>query len=166
MDATRIIRAAPATPLPRAEEVTRVLRKAPPAKPPPLLKAAPPAPLPLERLVLVARVLGRERAAELLEGLEESARERAREHLARVVALSSAQRQARVAVEFGVVEDAAQRLRALMDEAPEPLQRELFRRLPPYHRSLFPQRTVEPPDAAVSPGLGTLAERLIREATR
>jgi hypothetical protein len=70
-----------------------------------------------------------------------------------------------VALEFGVVDDAAERLRALMAEASEPLRREIFRRLPPYHRSLFPGRAAEPPDVAFS-GLGALAERLIREATR
>jgi hypothetical protein len=118
------------------------------------------------RLALVALVLGRERAGELLEGLEEQSVARAKEHLSRFAALASAQRQARVAMEFGVVEDAPQRLRALMEEASEPLRREIFRRLPPYHRSLFPRRTVEPPEAAATPALCALAERLIREATR
>ncbi len=69
-------------------------------------------------------------------------------------------------MEFGGVEEATERLKALMEEAPEALRREVFRRLPPYHRSLFPQREVEPPDATVSPVLGAFAERLIREATR
>jgi len=164
MDATRVGRAA------------RPVRKAAPAKvevtailPPPTQVARPKAasiPLSLERLALVALVLGRERAAGLLDGLGEVDAERAKEHLSRFTALSSAQRQARVALEFGVVEEAAERLRALMAEAPEPLRREIFRRLPPYHRSLFPGRAVEPPDAAAAPGLGVLAERLIREATR
>lgn len=163
MDATRVGRAA------------RPGRKAAPAKvevtailPPPVRGARPRAasiPLALERLALVTLVLGRERAGELLDGLGEVDAERAKEHLSRFTALSSAQRQARVALEFGVVEDAAERLRALMAEAPEPLRREIFRRLPPYHRSLFPGRVVEPPDAALQ-GLGVLAERLIREATR
>src|SRR5688572_17671733 len=119
MDATRVGRAA--RPGRKAEpekaEVTAVL-------PPPARGARPrvaPVPLPLERLALVARVLGRERAAELLDGLGEGEAERAKEHLSRFTALSSAQRQARVALEFGVVEDAAERLRALMAEASEPL---------------------------------------------
>lgn len=148
--------------MPAKVEVTAVL-------PPPVRgarpRAATPVPLALERLALVALVLGRERAAELLAGLGEVDAGRAKEHLSRFTALSSAQRQARVALEFGVVDDAAERLRALMAEASEPLRREIFRRLPPYHRSLFPGRAVEPPDAAL-PGLGVLAERLIREATR
>jgi hypothetical protein len=166
MDTTRVIKK------PLAQEATRVGRAAPPgrkavsAKPPPAPRVSTGVSLPLERLALVARVLGRERAAELLEGLGEPDAAQAQAHLSRIVALSSAQRQARVAVEFGVVDDAAERLRALMEEAPEPLRREIFRRLPPYHRSLFPQRTVEPPDAAATPALCTLAERLLREATR
>jgi hypothetical protein len=122
--------------------------------------------LPVERIALVCLVLARERAAALLEGLEESEARRAREHLARFTRLSSAQRQARVAVEFGERPDAAVRLRGVMAEAPEALRREIFRRLPPYHRSLFPERGVEPPEAAVTPGMEALAERLIREATR
>ncbi len=122
--------------------------------------------LPVERIALVCLVLARERAAELLEGLGECEARQAREHLARFTALSSAQRQARVAVEFGERPDAAARLRSVMEEVPETLRWEMFRRLPPYHRSLFLERGVEPPEAAVTAGPGTLAERLIREATR
>lgn len=164
MDATRVGRAARPgkKAVPAQVEATAIL-------PPPARGARPRVaasmPLPLERLALVALVLGRERAAELLDGLGEVDAERAKEHLTRFTTQSSAQRQARVALEFGVVDDAAERLRALMAEVSEPLRREIFRRLPPYHRSLFPGRAVEPPDAAL-PGLGVLAERLIREATR
>lgn len=185
---TRVGRAArvgkqPMKPPPSFEDTTLVSRvarsdrKALPERTPPRSEASPrerraaprmsaPAPLALERLVLVALVLGRERAAELLEGLGEQSAERAKEQLSRFAALASAQRQARVAMEFGVVDEAAERLRALMEEASEPLRQEIFRRLPPYHRSLFPKRTVEPPGAAATPALCALAERLIREATR
>ncbi len=176
MDATRIIR----RPAARAssEEATRITRKPVPRPKPapvpvrraPAGKAAapktPPALLPLARFALVALVFGRERAAELLEGLGAREAERAKEHLAGFVALTSAQRQARVAMEFGMRSDPADRLRELMAEAPEALKREIFRRLPPYHRSLFPQRRVEPPDGSTTPALAALAERLIREATR
>jgi hypothetical protein len=124
------------------------------------------APLPLERIALVALVFGRERAGALLDGLREPEARQAKAHLAGFAALSSARRQARVAVDFGVRPDAAARLRAVMEEAPEVLRRELFRRLPPYHRSLFPERQVEPPDAAATPAVCVLAERLVREATR
>ncbi|HYO57311.1 hypothetical protein [Archangium sp.] len=118
------------------------------------------------RIALVALVFGRERAEALLEGLREPEARQAKSHLAGFSALSSARRQARVAVEFGVRPDAAARLRAVMEEAPEVLRREIFRRLPPYHRGLFPERQVEPPDAAATPAVCALAERLIREATR
>ena len=136
-----------------------------PASPVPR-KSPVPVPLPLERISLVALVFGRERAGALLDGLREPDAMQAKAHLAGFAALSSARRQARVAVDFGVRPDAAARLRAVMEEAPEVLRRELFRRLPPYHRSLFPERQVEPPDAAATPAVCTLAERLVREATR
>ena len=126
----------------------------------------PPALLPLARFALVALVFGRERAAELLEGLGEREAERAKEHLAGFSALTSAQRQAKVAAEFGMRADPVDQLRELMTEAPEALKREIFRKLPPYYRSLFPRRSVEPPVGPESPALSTLAERLIREATR
>lgn len=119
-----------------------------------------------ERMALVALVLGRERAEALLDGLGEAGARWAKAHLAGFAELSSARRQARVAVEFGVRPDAAARLKALMEEAPEVLRREIFRRLPPYHRGLFPERQLEPPDAALTPAACAWAERLIREATR
>ncbi|MBN1206782.1 MAG: hypothetical protein JXB05_18005 [Myxococcaceae bacterium] len=170
MEATRIVRRPAARRI--SEEATRITRKPAPGrnavKAPPV-RVAPrtaPALLPLARFALVALVLGRERASELLEGLGEREAERAKEHLARFSALTSAQRQAKVAMEFGMRSDPAQQLRELMAEAPEALRREIFRRLPPYHRSLFPERRVEPADASTSPALCALAERLIREATR
>ena len=89
-----------------------------------------------------------------------------RNSLAGFAALSSARRQARVAVEFGVRPDAAARLRTLMRQAPEPLRREMFRGLPSYHRSLFPEERLEPVDAPVPDAVSAWAERLVREATR
>lgn len=157
MEATRITRAP--RPGPKTQEqLQTVVVRAP--------KPSLPSLLPLERLALVALVLGRERAEELLDGLGEAEARQAKDDLAGFAALSSARRQARVAVEFGVRPDAAARLKAVMEEAPEVLRRELFRRLPPYHRSLFPERQLEPPDAAATPAVCALAERLIREATR
>ncbi|MCE9667513.1 hypothetical protein LY474_06765 [Myxococcus stipitatus] len=123
-------------------------------------------PLPLERYALVAWVLGRERAELLLEGLGARDAERAKAHLRYLASLPSPRRQAKVSVEFGERADAAARLKTLMDEVPEPLRKEVFRRLPPYHRSLFPGRRVEAADPLSPPALAVLAERLIREATR
>jgi hypothetical protein len=171
MEVTRIERPGAKTPGPEQTVVVRVPRSPPPepakkpASPEPA-KCPPPAALPLERMALVALVFGRERAEALLEGLRGPEARQAKSHLAGFTALSSARRQARVAVEFGVRPEAAARLRKVMEEAPEVLGRELFRRLPPYHRSLFPERQVEPPDVAATPAVCALAERLIREATR
>jgi hypothetical protein len=176
MEVTRIIRRPSAKG--GSQEATRITRKpvpsaktAPaPSRPAPAAKGAvlktPPALLPLARFALVARVFGRERAAELLEGLGEREAERAKEHLAGFAALTSAQRQAVVAKEFGMRSDPMAQLRELMAEAPEALRREIFRRLPPYLRSLFPRRSVEPSEGSATPALAALAERLIREATR
>ncbi len=122
--------------------------------------------LPLEAMALVALVWGRDRAAELFEGLKDSDAVRARGYLAGFAALSSARRQARVAVEFGVRPDAAARLRGVMEASPEVLRREIFRRLPPYHRSLFPSLQLEPSGPEATERVCALAERLIREATR
>lgn len=176
MEATRIVR----RPVKRGklEEATRITRKpvlGGRARPVPARSASPakvvaprtpPALLPLGRYALVALVFGRERATELLEGLGEREAERAKEHLAGFAALTSAQRQAKVAAEFGMRSDPTDELRALMAEAPEALRREIFRKLPPYHRTLFPERSVVPPDASTTPALSALAERLIREVTR
>jgi hypothetical protein len=163
VDATRIIlrpdfrrKAASALPDP-PRKVPAV--KAPAAKTPPAL-------LPLARFALVALVLGKERAAELLEGLGEREAERAKEHLACFAALSSAQRQAKVAAEFGTRSDPVEQLRGLMAEAPEALRREIFRKLPPYYRSLFPEPGRGFTESSTPPALCALAERLIREATR
>jgi len=133
---------------------------------PPSFPSKRPSSLPLERIALVSLVFGRERAEALLDGLRESEARRAKAALAGFTTLSSASRQARVAVEFGVRPDAEARLRAVMEEAPEALRREIFRRLPPYHRGLFPERQVEPPDTAATLAVCALAERLIREASR
>jgi hypothetical protein len=174
MDATRITRrpgaVKKASPVNRSEEVTRIVRQSRSSVTEPAVKVpvsrTPPALLPLARFALVALVFGRERAPELLEGLGDREAERAKEHLAQLMVLSSAQRQAKVAVEFGMRKDPSGPLRELMAEASEPLRRELFRRLPPYLRSLFPERVLEPLDASATPALCALAERLIREATR
>ncbi|ATB42391.1 hypothetical protein CYFUS_007869 [Cystobacter fuscus] len=148
--------------------VARGSRSSVPVRPPSRGEVEPgsSASLPLEGLALVALVWGRDRAAELFEGLKESDAVRARGYLAGFAALSSARRQARVAVEFGVRLDAAARLRGVMEQAPEALRREIFRRLPPYHRSLFPSLQLEPSGPEATERVCALAERLIREATR
>lgn len=120
----------------------------------------------LERLVLVAHTFGRARAPALLEGLRASECLEARALLGQLVTRSSADRQARIAQQFGPTPEAAERLRSLMREASAPLQAEILRRLPPYYRSLFAPGTASSRPAALPPAMGALAERLIREATR
>ncbi len=161
MDATRVGR----KPRPGGSS-SSARANAPTEEVPRLAGPPPPLSMPLERLALVAWVLGRERAAELLGGLGEGAAERALEHLRRLASLPSAQRQAKVAVEFGERPDAAARLRRLMSEVQPSLGREILRRLPPYHRTLFPAERPDIPAHEVPPALTALAERLIREATR
>jgi len=119
----------------------------------------------LERLVLVAHTFGRERAPALLEGLAPPALVAAHPLLTMLAARGSPARQARVAQVFGPVPEAASRLRHLMGVASPPLRGELLRRLPPYYRSLFPPEAMARAHAS-TPALATLAERLIREATR
>ncbi len=110
MEATRITRrpgaVKRAAPVSTSEEVTRIVRqpRAPvtePAARAPVF-TTPPVLLPLARFALVALVFGKERAPELLEGLGAREAERAKEHLAHLMELTSAQRQAKVAVEFGM----------------------------------------------------------------
>jgi hypothetical protein len=165
-EATRIVRYA--GPPQDFEEATRIVRKpGMDRKAAPLPARARPWLLPLSRFALVTLVLGKERAPELLEGLGAREAARAQEHLALLMGLSSAERQARVALEFGQRRDAAEQLREVMKEASGLLRQEIFRRLPPYHQSLFSARLAGPvAPAAPAPGLGALAERLIREATR
>jgi hypothetical protein len=155
-----------------ATRVGRVLRKLlpkrkEPPKAPPVMEATLPAlMLPLERIALVVCVLARERGPALLEGLVDSESSRARRHLERFAAMPSAQRQAKVAVEFGERADAANRLAAFLSTAPEALGREIHRRLPPYHRSRFPQLASEAGAPEAPPAFAAVAERRIREATR
>ncbi|MBN8226350.1 hypothetical protein JYK02_02385 [Corallococcus macrosporus] len=122
--------------------------------------------LPLERIALVVCVLSRERAAELLGGLVDAEAGRALRHLERFAAMPSAQRQAKVSVEFGERADAANRLALFLESAPEVLRQEALRGLPPYHRSRFPQWETTASREEAAPGLTALAERRIREALR
>ncbi|WP_223636515.1 hypothetical protein [Corallococcus sp. EGB] len=122
--------------------------------------------LPLERIALVVCVLAKERAAELLGGLVDAEAGRALRHLERLAAMPSAQRQAKVAVEFGERADAANRLALFLEAAPEALRQEALRGLPPYHRSRFPQWEEAAPRTDAAPALTALAERRIREALR
>jgi hypothetical protein len=119
-----------------------------------------------ERLALFTVSLAKERAFELLEGLHRSTRRRAREHARRVASWDSSTRQARLTWVFGSRKDAGERLRALWAEASPLLRRELYRLLPPYHRTALPDGPPPTLGEPACPGLLSLAERLVREATR
>ncbi|WP_338864308.1 hypothetical protein [Myxococcus stipitatus] len=160
MEATRVGRAA-RSPRKDARAPVREVQ----AEQATVIRPRPPG-LPLDRCALVTWILARERAEELLEGLGTGAMKRAKAHLRHIVMLPSPRRQAKVATEFGERTDAGARLKALMAEVPEALRREIFRNLPPYHRTLFPGRKVEAADPLAPPLLSALAMRLIREATR
>lgn len=121
-----------------------------------------------ERLALFACALSRDSALDMLEGLCEPQRTRARRYAQQVVAWDSPSRQAKVAVEFGLREDAGSRLRAVVEEAGPELRLEMFRLLPPYLKTLFPELVTAAvaPAASVPPGMAALAQRLVREAIR
>lgn len=119
-----------------------------------------------ERLALFAAAADREGAEALLEGLVSGSRERALAHLRSVRAAPSSERQGHLSRAFGVRADAAERVRALWDEAGPELRRELHVRMPHWLRSLFPNFVAGLTPPEVSPALGAFAERLLREATR
>ncbi len=122
-----------------------------------------------ERVAMFAHALHHEGAAELLSGLSRDSAERACVYLEALVKLPSPERQGRLAAEFGISQQASHGLRALWAEAGPALRREIFRQLPPYHRSAFPDYRPEGQGAegpADAPALRDFAARLIREATR
>ena len=120
-----------------------------------------------ERLALFTVAMAKERALELLENLHRSSRPRAREHARRVASWDSPLRQARLAWVFGARPDAGERLRALWKDCGPLLKREVWKLLPPYHRSSLPLfNLAEAPADPACPALRTLAERFVREATR
>ncbi len=119
-------------------------------------------------LALFCLAVGGAPGAALLDGLARHERLRAREVARRLQGLDSSSRQARVARTFGVRDGAPDRLRALFVAAGPALQRQMFRLLPPYLKTTFPNLagvTTQELEAGC-PVRGPLAERLVREATR
>jgi hypothetical protein len=120
----------------------------------------------VDDLALFAVCLSPERAAELLQGLASGRRKRALEQARKLAALDARSRQGRLLRQLGQRPEASERVRRLMAESPEGLQRVLYARLPRYHQTLFPAlearegRGELPADAQVA-----LTDRLIREAT-
>lgn len=167
MTATRVERKKPekdprrvTQPLPVPEDKTRI--KAPGTSPGPRKGLTAP-----ERIALFAHALVKDRARGMLESLSGEGRERALHYLDVLAQLPSSERQGRLSTEFGIRPEANTRLRELWAAAGPALKVELFKLLPPYHRSLFPDFV---PDEALvadaAPALKAFAERLVREATR
>lgn len=121
-----------------------------------------------QRVTLFTHSIARDRASSLLDGFSRDVAETARAFLAEHAAQPSAERQGRLAAEFGIRTDASQGLRDVWAEAGPALRWHIYDLLPPYHRSVFPDYAPGPPPdaAAQAPGLRDFAERLVREATR
>jgi hypothetical protein len=120
----------------------------------------------IEDLALFTVCFAPEHAIDLLQELSAGRRERALKHAKKAAALASRSRQGRLVRELGQRQEASERVRRLMAEAPEGLQRVLYARLPRYHRTLFPERDAQ--DARPEPWADAqvaFAGRLIREAT-
>lgn len=120
----------------------------------------------VDDLTLFAVGFAPERAVELLGGLTAGRRRRAIEQAKTIAALDSRSRQGRVVRALGQRQEASDRVRRLMAEVPEALQRVVYARLPRYHRTLFPDLGVEDTRSeAGSNAQVAFADRLIREAT-
>jgi hypothetical protein len=122
---------------------------------------------PVERLALFTHGLAREGASALLSGLERQTADAAAAELEVLGKLDSAERHARIADVFGILQDAGDKLRKTWADSGPTLRREIFRQLPPYHRSELRQPPPAPESVRVeaAPGLRAFAARLIREAT-
>ncbi len=119
-----------------------------------------------ERLALFIHSLDRTNAAQLLEGLAPRQAERAGRYLRELGRVASAERQGRLSAEFGARPDAPERLRDLWAEAGSLLRQDIYRLLPPYYRTLFPNYSTHPgTDEEANPARQAFADRLIREAT-
>jgi hypothetical protein len=115
----------------------------------------------VERTTLFVVALKKEQALRLLDGFATAARQRARVFARQLVDLDSPTRQARVALEFGVRDGTAERVKQLLTEAPPALRSALTSQLP---ARLRPAGL--PPHEGLSPALSALAARLVREVTR
>lgn len=128
-------------------------------------RAAAPAGLALESLVLACSAFRGKEARSLFEGLRRVDRLRARAELDRLQGAQSERRQRALSLAFGVRIDADVRLSLLANEVPHLLRAELLRQLPREHRPGFPSQA---PQGATERCAYTrrLAERLLIEAMR
>lgn len=135
--------------------------------PPPDEDAQPQRVQALRRLALFACAINPTEIEVLADGLTGPGKRTVVDFAREVLRWDSATRQARISQEFGPQPSAAARLKALVADCSPRLRWEIYRLLPPYHRSLFPELEAAPKPAEPAPPLMTaFAERLVKEAIR
>ncbi|MBI3183615.1 MAG: hypothetical protein HYZ28_15870 [Myxococcales bacterium] len=117
-----------------------------------------------EQVALFCAALDREGALELLDGLAEPLRSRARTQAREAMSWDSATRQARLQLAYGERPEAVRQLREAMSMAGPALRQEVFRLLPVHLKSLFPEQASNPAGDPACPVLAALARRIVREA--
>ena len=117
-----------------------------------------------ERVALFVAAIHRDRADALLAGFATSPEQRAKVFADDMKQWDSARRQARLAHEFGVRQDAGERIQQLIVRTDGDLRAAIVASLPPSVRAQFPQFVG---GAASFPvGVRALAARLVKEASR
>lgn len=117
-----------------------------------------------ERVALFVGSIHRQRADELFAGFTPEPRERAVTFVRDMKQWDSAQRQARLAHEFGVRHDAGERIQQLVVRAGGELRSAIVASLPPSVRTQFPQ--FKGGAETFPTGVRALAARLVKEASR
>lgn len=117
-----------------------------------------------ERVALFIGAVHRQRAEELLEGFAPTPRERSVAFVQNMKKWDSAQRQARLAHEFGVRQDAGERIQDLVVRTSGDLRSAVVASLPPAVRAQFPQFKGGADTFPVA--VRALAARLVKEASR
>lgn len=117
-----------------------------------------------ERVALFVVATRKEKLDELFAGFEASSQKRATHFSAALSACDSAQRQARLSLEFGPRFDAAERLQTVVVEAHPHLRAAIVEALPTRWKVLFPQ--FQSSSNTVAPAMRALASRLALEAQR
>jgi hypothetical protein len=141
------------------------------------VEPAPENPAPVEevywqRLALFTAAMAKDKSAELFQGLVEARRAPAAACAKRLSTMSSAERQAQLAVVFGAPPDESTRLRTSLAGAGPLLRAAILRRLPACDRALVADASDATPPPGLSgaaegpPLLTALADRWVREAIR
>lgn len=117
-----------------------------------------------ERVGLFVGAIHRERADELLAGFAPPLQARALVFVQDMKQWDSARRQARLAHEFGVRQDAGERIQALVVRTSGDLRAAIVASLPPVVRAQFPQFKGGAETFPIA--VRALAARLVKEASR